>query len=228
MRLFRLQPTTVVSLVALFVVLGGTGYAAIKLPANSVGTKQLKKNAVTLKKIKKSTRKRLKGQKGAPGPTGATGSQGATGATGPRGATGAPGPGAIKLDLATTVPPDKTTTLYSRDGLSITAACKDVAGNSEASVELRFGASGVNATANVSWTQEFSGTPTTTATNQDGVANGTVTVATSTSFDLDPGEFFRLEGQAVLRGDTRAVSVAFHAFVGDKRCKVDGTATPAT
>src|SRR5919108_4804559 len=65
-RLFRLQPATVVSLVALFVALGGTGYAAIKLPANSVGTKQLKKKAVTLKKIKKSTRKRPKGQKGAP------------------------------------------------------------------------------------------------------------------------------------------------------------------
>ena len=37
---------------ALFVALGGTSYAAIKVPKNSVGSKQLKKNAVTGSKIK--------------------------------------------------------------------------------------------------------------------------------------------------------------------------------
>jgi hypothetical protein len=42
----------VISLIALFVALGGTTYAATSLPKNSVGTKQLKKGAVTSKKIK--------------------------------------------------------------------------------------------------------------------------------------------------------------------------------
>jgi hypothetical protein len=42
----------VVALIALFVALGGVSYAAISLPANSVGTRQLKKNAVTATKIK--------------------------------------------------------------------------------------------------------------------------------------------------------------------------------
>jgi hypothetical protein len=41
-----------IALLALFVALGGTTYAATALPANSVGTKQLKKNAVINKKIK--------------------------------------------------------------------------------------------------------------------------------------------------------------------------------
>jgi hypothetical protein len=41
-----------VALIALFVAMGGTGYAAFKLPQNSVGTKQLKKNAVTGAKVK--------------------------------------------------------------------------------------------------------------------------------------------------------------------------------
>jgi hypothetical protein len=41
-----------ISLIALFVALGGTTYAASNLPANSVGTRQLKKNAVTSTKIK--------------------------------------------------------------------------------------------------------------------------------------------------------------------------------
>jgi hypothetical protein len=43
-----------IALLALFIALGGTTYAATALPANSVGTKQLKKNAVTAPKIKKS------------------------------------------------------------------------------------------------------------------------------------------------------------------------------
>jgi len=48
------SPALVVALIALFVALSGTSYAAItaSLPKNSVGTKQLKNNAVTSKKIK--------------------------------------------------------------------------------------------------------------------------------------------------------------------------------
>jgi hypothetical protein len=46
------SPALVVSLLALFLALGGTTYAATSLPKNSVGTKQLKKNAVTSPKIK--------------------------------------------------------------------------------------------------------------------------------------------------------------------------------
>jgi hypothetical protein len=42
----------VVSVIALFVALGGISYAAFKLPKNSVGTKQLKKNAVNGAKVK--------------------------------------------------------------------------------------------------------------------------------------------------------------------------------
>lgn len=46
------SPALVISLLALFLALGGTTYAATSLPKNSVGTKQLKKNAVTAPKIK--------------------------------------------------------------------------------------------------------------------------------------------------------------------------------
>jgi hypothetical protein len=51
-RRFTPSPAFVVSLIALFVALGGTSYAAITaLPTNSVGTAQLKNNAVTKAKI---------------------------------------------------------------------------------------------------------------------------------------------------------------------------------
>ena len=39
--------SNVVAYVALFVALGGTSYAALKLPANSVGTKQIKNHSIT-------------------------------------------------------------------------------------------------------------------------------------------------------------------------------------
>ena len=42
----------VMSVIAVFIALGGTGYAISKLPKNSVGPKQLKKNAVTTAKVK--------------------------------------------------------------------------------------------------------------------------------------------------------------------------------
>ena len=43
----HLTPSLVISMVALFVALGGASYAAVKIPKNSVGAAQIKKNAVT-------------------------------------------------------------------------------------------------------------------------------------------------------------------------------------
>ena len=51
--LFRRRPTAsmVISLIALFVALGGASYAAVSLPRNSVGSAQIRNNAVNYKKI---------------------------------------------------------------------------------------------------------------------------------------------------------------------------------
>ncbi len=51
----RFTFANVVSCIALFVALGGAAYAAGKLGKNSVGTKQIKNQAVTAAKIKKGT-----------------------------------------------------------------------------------------------------------------------------------------------------------------------------
>jgi hypothetical protein len=84
-----------VALLALFVALGGSSYAAFKLPKNSVGAMQLRKNAVTSSKVKagsllasdlKSSQRSIlrgpQGQRGGPGPPGAPGEPGAPGAPG--------------------------------------------------------------------------------------------------------------------------------------------------
>jgi len=54
-----------VALLALFVALGGTGYAVSKLPRNSVGNKQLRSKAVTAAKIRSGAVTRAKIRKGA-------------------------------------------------------------------------------------------------------------------------------------------------------------------
>lgn len=80
----KLSYANVVSTICLFVVLGGSAYAASQLPRNSVGTKQLKNGSVSLAKISSSAKKALKGAAGvagAPGLTGATGAAGKNGAT---------------------------------------------------------------------------------------------------------------------------------------------------
>jgi hypothetical protein len=48
-----LSYANVMSTVAVFIALGGSAYAAVKLPPNSVGTKQLKAGAVTAPKVAK-------------------------------------------------------------------------------------------------------------------------------------------------------------------------------
>ena len=80
---------------AVFLALGGGAYAAFKLPRNSVGTKQIKKNAVTSAKVKNRSLRAIdfgSGQLpvGAQGPAGAQGANGDTGPTGPTGAAGTP------------------------------------------------------------------------------------------------------------------------------------------
>lgn len=83
----RPSPAMIVASVALIVALGGTSYAAINLPASSVGTKQLKKNAVTGAKVKNGSL--AAGDfKAASLPRGPQGLQGPQGIQGPPGAPG--------------------------------------------------------------------------------------------------------------------------------------------
>ena len=78
----RPSATTVIALIALAVALGGTSYAATSLPRNSVGTLQLKSNAVTSTKVKNGSLLKRDFKRG----------QLPAGAIGPTGPAGAPGP----------------------------------------------------------------------------------------------------------------------------------------
>jgi hypothetical protein len=83
----------IISLLALFVALGGTGYAAVNLPRNSVGARQLKANSVGSGKVKDGSLEAGDFKAGAlpAGQTGATGPVGPAGPAGLRGANGTNG-----------------------------------------------------------------------------------------------------------------------------------------
>src|SRR5439155_19267831 len=90
-------PSTIVASAALLVALGGTGYAATVLPAGSVGTAQLRSNAVVSSKVRNGSLRAADfgaGQlpRGPAGPAGPQGQQGSTGAAGPQGSAGPAGP----------------------------------------------------------------------------------------------------------------------------------------
>jgi hypothetical protein len=79
----RLTYANVMATLALFIALGGSSYAALKLPHNSVGSAQIRSGAVSsseirdrsirLRDVSLSARSSLKGQQGAIGPQGPAG-----------------------------------------------------------------------------------------------------------------------------------------------------------
>ena len=106
----RLTYAKVMATIAVFAVLGGTGYAAVALPNASVGNAQLKANAVDSSKVINGSLLKAdfkpgqlpKGAKGAKGAAGSTGANGATGASGAKGDKG------DSFTLATVLPSGQT------------------------------------------------------------------------------------------------------------------------
>ena len=99
-RRLRPSPAIVIASLALLVALGGTGYAALRLPANSVGNLQLRDNAVTSQEVVNRSLLKIDfapgqlpaGKPGPPGAPGAPGPQGPAGLKGPTGPAGPAGP----------------------------------------------------------------------------------------------------------------------------------------
>ncbi len=88
----KLTYSNVVSTLCLVLLLGGgTAYAAGQLGKESVGTKQLKKEAVTPAKLSKASKATLTGPAGAAGPQGPKGDPGEIGPRGPEGPEGLEG-----------------------------------------------------------------------------------------------------------------------------------------
>jgi len=88
----RPSPATVISLIALFVALGGTSYAAFGIPRNSVGSQQVINGSLQTADLSSKAIGKLRGRRGPAGALGAAGPKGDTGPSGAQGSTGAQGP----------------------------------------------------------------------------------------------------------------------------------------
>jgi hypothetical protein len=121
----RLTFANVTAGLALFIALGGTSYAAITLPRNSVGTNQLRTGAIRSVDVKDRSleardlslkaRRFLKGQKGEQGERGP---QGPAGPTGPSGGGGGGGSTSVVITTETA-----TGTVAFGEVASATATC---------------------------------------------------------------------------------------------------------
>ena len=102
----RLTSAHVIALIALFVALGGTGYAAVKLPKNSVGARQIKTGGVGSSEVKNGALRKadFRASDLPRGPQGLQGLQGLKGDKGDKGDTGDAG----SADAFARVRPDGT------------------------------------------------------------------------------------------------------------------------
>jgi hypothetical protein len=133
--------------IALFLALGGSAYAALQLPKGSVGTRQLKKNAVVSSKVKNGSllkRDFRAGQlpRGLPGPKGDQGPAGPRGEHGPAGPRGEQGPAGTVPGLVTTngtikLNVGESRTIWAYGPFTVTGTCTDLgAGNFEMALSL--------------------------------------------------------------------------------------------
>jgi hypothetical protein len=113
----HLSYANLIASLALFVAMGGVSWAAVTLPAGSVGSRQLKSNAVSSAKVldhsllakdfKSGQLPRglpgVPGSPGVPGPKGDPGAPGPRGEQGPTGDPGASNPKSVVVRRATTV-----------------------------------------------------------------------------------------------------------------------------
>lgn len=98
-RIIRYIRAHHIAFLALFLVLGGTSYAAASalVPKNSVGSPQVINGSLQTKDLSKKARAALKGNRGPRGFQGPRGATGAQGAQGIQGAKGDPGTSATSL-----------------------------------------------------------------------------------------------------------------------------------
>ena len=93
MKRMKPSPAMVVAAIALLVALSGSAIAAFKLPANSVGTRQVINHSLLKKDFKAGQLPR--GPQGFRGEAGQSGPTGPQGPVGPQGQVGPPGPSGL-------------------------------------------------------------------------------------------------------------------------------------
>jgi hypothetical protein len=207
-RIVRHARGNAVGYLALFIALGGTSYAAVKLApgsvtsralaagavthsklaANSVGANDVMKHSLTAAAFKPGIFGSVKNGAGASGPSGPAGAVGAAGAAGGAGPAGANGSASIVVkarDTGSVTAPHGASTNVPLSGGSWTQGASDlnlITGSMRISIPSNCTGSFGNALI-----VSVDGTPTTFASAPAAPASGTVTIPFVTSEVMEPG-----------------------------------------
>ena len=185
-------------LMALFVALGGASYAAIKLPKNSVGAAQIKKNAVDSNKVKDRSLLATDFKSGQI-PAGAKGETGAAGPAGPTASAYASNninpntsltPGQVNFTVLDTTTPDAgtgtmTVTTRSRVVANATVSVYKITSSSGAAADVDCRIQGAGPGGNFSIGQLTRATLPPTVQGGAVIAN----VSLAGSVDVNPGQY---------------------------------------
>ncbi len=244
----RMTFANVMASVAVFIALGGASYAAVSLPDDSVGTKQIRRHGVkqsdlalgsvgarqlrrrsvkapklgTRAVTKRSLSRWIRGQlrrRAAAGPPGPRG---------PRGATGPRGPGAvpIRYSAAASAAPSSVRVLET-GGLRVSASCGLAGGVTTLNFSVR---SAQAATLYETVTVDSDSDPANTANLQLEFQAG---VTQNTGGPSESDGFTRVAVQGVYSSPSSTIDLHLFAVVSDPagagagRCTINGVAVPA-
>lgn len=243
----RLSYANVMATLAVFLGLGGGAYAAVSLPARSVDTQhikrqavtrskladravdthQLARRAVTLKRLSRGVRARLT-RAGRPGP------QGPPGPAGALGSAGAAGPSARRINFRAdaTASPSPTTVL-DVEGFEIAAACVLDGGNVRLDLTLT---SSEDAIAQDMFSVDQGTDPGDPNTQSFGsTGNIQIPLVAGVGFATGPPpvtapDYLRAIATVIVSSGSRTITlnVASIADAGAEQCSVAGTAVSAT
>jgi hypothetical protein len=209
---------TVVAYLALFVALGGTSVAAVKLSKNSVKSIHIKNGQV--KRVDLAPGLRGPGLPGPQGPQGERGAQGERGLPGGNGSDGASGPHAVLIHGRPAADGSNVPyTVAITDEWTLKVTCNRDAFTPDGDIELSSNSTASNPLVKGSWIN-WAGS----IERQSASASGDQPVIAK-GFNTNN---YRWDGQIIHSSAAGVASVVFHLFVKDDgTCGIDGVGTVA-
>ncbi len=243
----RLSYANVMASIAVFIALGGASYAAVSLPRESVGTQQLRDDAVTRSKLAdrsvgaRHLRRRsvgasklagggVKKRSLSPWIRGQLARRAAQGPPGPKGETGARGPGAVAVRYSSpaSAAPNVQTVLDT-SGLSLSVSC-DASGGA---TTLNFSPRSTDAATLHETVTVDSGSDPTNSGPADFTGNLQIDLPAGTTLQTGGPSvtvgYARVAVQAVYSAPATTINLHLFATVNADtgRCSIDGVAVPA-
>lgn len=218
MKTLRSRHATVVAYLALFVALGGTSVAAVKLSKNSVRSSHIKNGQVKRADLAPGLRgPGARGPQGPQGLQGERGAQGERGLAGADGAPGAPGPQAVSVRLRA------SGSVAITPQWSVEMVCSYSGSTNDLSFQVKSHSTATGRRVSAAWTSgPFGGAQTAQAPAPSGSADQTLIDVFGSGDD-----HAQWNGQ-ILHSTTAGVdSVTFHAFIDGGGCGMDGVGTVA-